>query len=262
MFLDEIIHYKRQEIARQKELTPSAGLARQVAQGPTGMGRDFSQALTRPGIALIAEIKKASPSKGLLCPDLDPGRLAEIYEASGATAISVLTDERFFQGSLQNLREAREKTKKTPLLRKDFILDPYQLLQAKIHGADAVLLIVAALDRSELKRYIQETVALGMTPLVEVHNLPELQTALEVDARVIGINNRDLTTFQVDLNTTFKLMTNLPKGIIAVAESGISGRKELLQLEAAGVGGVLIGESIVTAADPGQKIRELLGIAS
>lgn len=257
MFLEEILQTKYAEVAIRKEQTPMAELERKLMNAP--QIRPFRQSLTGDSIKLIAEIKKASPSKGLLCPNFEPLGLARVYEASGAAAISVLTDQKFFQGSLDYLELVKIGTEKLPLLRKDFIVDRYQLYEARAYGADAVLLIVAALTELELTSFIKEANGLGLAPLVEVHSLTELNTALNSGADLIGINNRDLRTFQVDLETTFRLIEIIPEDIVVVSESGIRDNQDIKLLADAGVDAVLVGESLVTAADPGLKIKELLG---
>lgn len=256
MFLDEILKYKYAEVAVRKEQMPFLELERRIINAPPT--RPFRQSLTGDSIKLIAELKKASPSKGLLCPNFEPAKLAREYEASGAAAISVLTEQNFFQGSLDYLELVKSVTKNLPVLRKDFIIDRYQLYEARAYGADAALLIVAALTELELKAFIKEANDLSLAPLVEVHNLMELNIALESGANLIGINNRDLKTFKVDLETTFQLIKLIPEDKIVVSESGINNRHDLEQLAQAGVDAVLVGESIVTAADPGAKIKELI----
>jgi indole-3-glycerol phosphate synthase len=257
MFLDDILSYKRIEIARGKLERPLNLLEQEL--GECRPVRPFANRLRGDSIRLIAEVKKASPSKGLLCPDFNPAALAKNYETAGAAAISVLTDQKFFQGSLNYLGQVKRATVQTPVLRKDFIIDPYQLVEARAAGADAVLLIVAALNTHELRLLHQEAVSLDLAPLVEVHNRLELETALEIGANIIGINNRDLQTFAVSLDTTYQLLELLPKEITAVSESGIQNHSDIQELERIGVNAVLIGESIVTAKDPAKQIRALLG---
>lgn len=257
MFLERILQAKAREVMAKKAKIPFAELARGLTDIPAP--RPFRPSLTGEGIKLIAEIKRASPSKGILCPDFQPLKLARIYEASEAAALSVLTEEKFFQGSLAYLTLIKKGTQRLPVLLKDFIIDPYQILEARVCGADAVLLICAALSRAQLATYIKEAMALGMDALVEVHNQAELADALAAGAEIIGINNRDLTTFQVDLETTFRLLEAIPKDKIVVAESGIKDRRQLQRLAQAGVNAALIGEALVTAADPGAKLRELRG---
>lgn len=260
MFLDEILRYKRIEVNAQKTAVPRETLEKQLST--VAPARPFAERLTGGPIKLIAEVKKASPSKGLLCPHFDPESLATGYEHSGAAAISVLTDERFFQGSLGYLQTVKRITRKTPVLRKDFIIDPYQVMETRVAGADAVLLIVAALTKNELRDLIRQAVDLTLTPLVEVHHHIELETALEAGAKVVGINNRDLHTFKVDLDTTFELAKFIPQDIIVVSESGIQTNSQIQKLAETGVHAVLVGESLVTAPDPGMKIKELMGAAS
>jgi indole-3-glycerol phosphate synthase len=212
------------------------------------------------GIGLIAEVKKASPSRGLLRADFDPVALARNYRDAGASAISVLTDERHFQGSLDHLRAIREALpERPPLLRKDFLVDEYQAYEARAHGADAILLIVAILEDSALKDLIAIAGSLGMGALVEVHDEHDLKRAAAARANIIGVNNRDLRTFDVDLATTERLAPLAPPGSTLVAESGILTRDDVRRLEKCGAHAVLIGEALVTAADPAAKISELFG---
>lgn len=257
MFLEEILQYKYAEVTVKKEQTPIENLKRDLKNAPPT--RSFRQSLQGGSVRLIAEIKKASPSKGLLCPEFDPVKLARVYEASGAAAISVLTDQKFFQGSLEYLKQVKAETIKTPVLRKDFIIDRYQLFEAGAYGADAVLLIAAAITEPELKDLINQALELGLDSLVEVHNLMELEAALSAGADLIGINNRNLKTFEVDLETTYQLLKLIPKDKIVVSESGIKDGHDIRRLAQAGVNAALVGESVVTAADPGVKIKELLG---
>lgn len=261
MFLDEILSYKKTEIAIKKAECSLRLLERELYRCPPV--RPFAKSLRGDSIRLIAEVKKASPSKGLLCPNFNPVALAKSYESGGAAAISVLTDEKFFQGSLQYLKQVKEATTRTPILRKDFILDPYQLLEARLMGADAVLLIVAALSKEDFHFLLQEAISFGLAPLVEVHNQPELEIALEARASIIGINNRDLRTFKVTLETTYQLLEAIPfaqrRDFTIVSESGIKNHHDIEELDAAGVNAVLIGESIVTAKNLEQQIYNLMG---
>ncbi|HVW47294.1 MAG TPA: indole-3-glycerol phosphate synthase TrpC [Solirubrobacterales bacterium] len=242
--------------ARRRE-TPQAELEAQLS----GRGRDrpFQEALTRPGLSVIAEFKRRSPSAGDIRPDADIAAQVAAYERGGAAALSVLTDFPHFGGSLDDLRAARAAAT-LPIIRKDFIVDPYQLYEAAVHGADAVLLIVRALDDRDLAALYEEARALDLDCLVEVHDAAELERALEVDVEVIGINNRDLDEQRVDIQTTFELMPDVPAGKTVVAESGISGREELAELERVGVDAVLIGGALMTAANPELKTRELTGL--
>ena len=244
--LKRICAVKRDEIERLR----SAGkepLRRMVKEGTPPRG--FRAALAVDGrVALIAEIKKASPSAGLICEDFDPVAIARQYERGGARCISVLTDERFFGGSLKHLVTVREAVT-LPVLRKDFILDGIQLLEARAWGADCVLLIVAALDREQLAGLTAETRELGMDALVEVHSKEEVETALWAGADMIGINNRDLRTFEVSRDTTRRLAPLISEGVVVVAESGIGSPLEVRELKACGVDAVLVGESLVRSPD-------------
>lgn len=220
--------------------------------------RPFLEALTGPGISLIAEHKRRSPSAGAIREDLDLIDVVKAYEAGGATAISVLTEEDSFGGSLDDLRAARAATT-LPIIRKDFVIDSYQLLEAAEAGADAVLLIVAALDRDTLKGLSDEAAALDLDVLVEVHDEDELEVALDVDARLIGINNRDLKTFKVDIQRTFDLLAEIPAGKVVVAESGISLPDQVAELDRVGVDAILVGEALMRSADLTAAAMELLG---
>jgi indole-3-glycerol phosphate synthase len=254
--LDEIVAEKRQELALQKEAVSLPDLERRIAS--LTAPADFPTALQGAGIHLIAEVKKASPSRGLLCPDFDPLRLAGTYAGNGAAAISVLTDPRF-QGELEHLSQIKQSdvAQGVPVLRKDFIFDPYQVYEARAIGADAMLLIVAILPPSQLVELLALSRQLGLHCLVEVHDPAELQIAVEVGAEVIGINNRDLHTFKTDLSVTEGLAPLVPAGKVIVSESGISNREDLRRLSDVGVNAVLVGEALVTAPDVGEKVREL-----
>ncbi len=252
--LDRIIAHKWVEVAERQAVMPLAEVRRRAEA--QARPRDFAGALAGPGIALIAEVKKASPSKGLLRADFEPVDLAQIYAAHGARAISVLTDERFFQGRLDYLTAIRD-TVPLPCLRKDFVVDPYQVYEARAAGADAVLLIAAILERHQLRDLQALVWELGMAALVEVHDEGELETALWAQPRLIGINNRDLKTFEVDLGVTLRLRPRIPGGTIVVAESGIRTRADVRQLADAGVDAILVGEALVVADDVGAKVREL-----
>jgi indole-3-glycerol phosphate synthase len=253
--LDEIVAWKRVEVEQLKRERPLDEVRAHAAQAPPP--RDFVAALRAPGLALIAEIKRASPSKGPLRPDLDPLDLARSYEANGAAAISVLTDFRYFQGTIDDLRAVRGAVS-LPVLRKEFIVDPYQVHEARAAGADAVLLIAAALNDDELTALYALARELGMSALVEVHNHDELARALEVRPRIVGVNNRDLRTFAVDLATTARLRPHVPPGAVLVAESGVRGPADVARLREMGVDAVLVGESLVRAQDAGAKVRELV----
>ncbi len=250
--LEKITQFKRQEVAKQKR----TGLS--VPDWDPGPKRGFRQALVEhKAISLIAEVKKASPSKGLLCPDFDPAAIARDYEQAGAAAVSVLTDAEFFQGSLDYLQLLR-KTITLPLLRKDFIIDHFQVDQANVYGADAILLIVAILDpvlMQELMAHAQEN---GLDCLVEVHDEMEAELALKAGADLLGVNNRNLKDFSVSLDTTFRVRNAVPEDVPLVSESGISTAQQIKRLEEHGICAVLIGESLVTAHDRQAKLRELM----
>ena len=256
--LDRIVADKRDELSAAKLRTPPHDIRRLAEQAPPA--RAFEQALHGAGIALIAEVKKASPSRGVLREHFDPVWLARAYATGGAAAISVLTDAPHFQGHLDHLAAIRAKVPDgPPLLRKDFLFDEYQLYEARAAGADAILLIVAILDQPLLEDLLDMARDLELDTLVEVHDETEVLRAVAAEATLIGINNRDLRTFDIDLATTERLRPLAPKSATIVAESGIFTRDEMLRLERAHVNAVLIGESIVTADDPAAKIRELLG---
>jgi len=256
--LDDIITAKRPELALQKDMVPLAELKRRVASQPAPL--DLAGALRGREVSLIAEVKKASPSRGLLCPDFDPVRLAGTYAENGAAAISVLTDPRF-QGELDHIVQIKDAgvTHGTPVLRKDFIFDSYQLYEARTAGADALLLIVAVLSPAQLKELHEESLSLGMQCLVEIHDEGELAVALEAGAQIVGVNNRDLTTFSTDLAVTLRLAPQIPRDKVIVSESGISSLDHLRQLVQVSVHAVLVGEALVTALDVGEKVRELAG---
>ncbi len=254
--LDRIIATKRDEVAAAKIRLPGAELERLAAEAPPV--RDFFAALAAPGpIRLIAEVKKASPSKGVIRADFDPVAIARTYEAHGATCLSVLTDEPYFQGSLDYLRQVRRAVG-LPVLRKDFVIDPYQVLEARAAGADAVLLIAECLDDAQLGRLYASIGQLGMTALVELYEPENLPRVLAVGARLIGVNNRDLRTFQVDLERTLRLRRAIPADRVVVGESGIRTRADARRLQAAGVQAMLVGESLMARADVGAAVDELL----
>lgn len=256
--LDRIVAHKRGEVAVARQAMPLAALKESLAQAPKV--RDFLAALHGPSISLIAEVKKASPSKGLLRANFEPIVLARAYSTAGAAAISVLTDETHFQGSLSHLSAVREALPEgPPLLRKDFLFDPYQVYEARCHGADAILLIAAVLADGLLRELAALSASLGMAALVEVHDEREMDRALAAGAELIGINNRDLRTFETDLATTERLRPRAPRETAVVAESGIFTRDDVRRLQRAGAQGVLIGEALVTAPDPAAKIREIMG---
>jgi indole-3-glycerol phosphate synthase len=255
--LDKIVATKRSEIERAKAARPETELRARLADAPPV--RDFFAALTADGaIKLIAEVKKASPSVGLIRADFDPVAIARIYAAHGATCISVLTDEPHFQGHLDYLTAVRAAVD-LPVLRKDFILDSYQLVEARIAGADAVLLIAECLDDCNLRKLFNETCELGMTPLVELYEPANLPRVLESGATLIGVNNRDLHTFEVDLDHTIRLRQQVPDDCLLVGESGIKTRADVERLEAAGVDAILVGESLMRERDIGSAVDRLMG---
>ena len=255
--LDKIVATKRDEIARAKSLRPEADLAARVADAPPV--RNFLAALAAPGpIKLIAEVKKASPSKGVIRDDFHPLDIARTYERHGATCVSVLTDEPYFQGSLEYLRDIRQAVS-LPLLRKDFLLERYQLLEARLAGADAVLLIAECLDDAALKSLHEAALELKLTPLVEFHQEENLPRVLAAGAKLIGVNNRDLHTFETDLDRTIRQRAAVPADCVLVGESGIHTRADARRLEAAGVNAMLVGESLMRAPDVGAAVDRLLG---
>ncbi len=256
MILDQIVESTGKSLAQHKSHTSLASLKRDIRyQDPP---RDFASALNGKHISLIAEIKRASPSKGVLCPDMAVSSLARIYGQSGAAAISVLTEPEYFRGSFADLEAARLEAN-LPVLCKDFIIDRYQIYRARAHGSDAVLLIAAILTEPELRILLETAHSLNMTAIVEVHNQDELAKALKLSPGIIGINNRNLADFSVDLKTTLGLRPLIPSDIVVVSESGIHTRDDVLALKKAGVDAILVGESLVTSPDPAAKIAELLG---
>jgi indole-3-glycerol phosphate synthase len=265
--LDDIVKYKRaEELPRQMQLRGAALVRAEASLAPRP--RDFVAALKSPPVkgrpALIAEVKRASPSKGVLRHNLDPVDLASTYAANGAAAISVLTDAKHFQGKLEDLTEIRNRlTSKQsanapPLLRKDFIFHAYQVYEARAAGADALLLIAAILNDRELAELLVLTRSLGMTALIEVHNRTELERVLPLEPRLVGVNNRDLHDFSVDLNTCIELRQYVPDQVCYVAESGIRTAEDVTRLATEGIDAILVGEALVKAKNVGRKIRELL----
>jgi len=253
--LDKIVDHKRVELVERKQERPLDALEAEAhAAAPP---RETVTALRSPGVSLIAEVKRASPSKGLLHPDLDPAQWARTYADSGAAAISVLTDQRFFQGSLDDLCLVRESVD-VPVLRKDFVIEPYQVYEARAAGADLVLLIVAILSDHDLTTLYRLVRNLGMSALIEVHDEGELARALAVGPRIVGINNRDLHTFTVDLGTTERLRALVPDDVILVSESGVHTRTDVERLAALGADAMLVGESLVKAQDVGMHVRDLV----
>jgi indole-3-glycerol phosphate synthase len=253
--LDKILAAKKREVERHKQAVRLTSLLECIGRRKAPLS--FAPALKGEGIKLIAEVKKASPSRGILRPYFDPMALARTYAESGAAAISVLTDAEFFQGSPEHLAAIREVVN-LPLLRKDFIYDEYQLYETAAYGADALLLITAILEPKQLEKMIMISRSLGLDCLVEVHNEGELRKAIASGAEIIGINNRDLKTCEVDLDTTRRLRPLVPEDRIVVSESGISQREDIKNLRSWGVDAVLIGEALVTARNIPNKIKELI----
>ncbi|MBW4539339.1 MAG: indole-3-glycerol phosphate synthase TrpC [Myxacorys chilensis ATA2-1-KO14] len=262
--LEEIVWQKEVEVTQMRDKIPLSELQKQVAESDS-VPRNFLAALqngkTNP--AVIAEVKKASPSKGVIRDDFDPVAIAKAYASGGATCLSVLTDKKFFQGSFENLAQIRAAVD-LPLLCKDFIVYPYQMYWAKLQGADAVLLIAAVLPDKDLQYFLKIVKALGMTALIEVHTLDELDRVLGLDGvTLIGINNRNLKDFSVDLNTTKAILTArgaqlAERGILAVSESGIHTPEDISLVQSAGATAVLVGESLIKQSDPGQALRQLI----
>jgi indole-3-glycerol phosphate synthase len=255
--LDDLVAPTRARVKRRRRERPLAELERMVAAREEG--RPFREALSRPGTSLIAEHKRRSPSAGTIRHGVGLPALVRAYESGGAAALSILTEEEHFGGSLQDLLDARAASG-LPILQKDFTVDPYQLYEAKASGADAVLLVVASLDDGDLTRLYAEAHALDLDALVEVHDEGELDRALELDADVIGINNRDLEDFTVDVSRTFDLLHDVPAGKTVVSESGIADRGVVDELESIGVDAILVGEALMRAADPESAVRELTRI--
>jgi len=259
--LDRIIAATRARVAESMRTADVRDLERRAEQHiPRGFRRAL-QAKSRDGIAVIAELKKASPSKGLIRAEFHPAQLAQELENAGATALSVLTDAEFFQGSLANLREASAAVR-IPCLRKDFIVDEFQLLEARANAADAILLIVAALAQAELETLAQGARSRGLDVLCEVHDSTELQRAIDAGCDLIGVNTRDLRTFNVNLQTAFDLAEKFPAGVVRVAESGIHSAEDIAGLRAAGYHAFLVGESLMRAKQPGEALRQLMRMRS
>ncbi len=257
MILDEIIANKKEELAETKRRFSFEDIKARAADAAPVRG--FGNALSAgTGVRLIAEVKKASPSKGVIRRDFDPVRIARTYDESGASCISVLTEQKFFQGRLEYLGAIRSSVG-LPLLRKDFIIEEYQIFEARAAGADAVLLIAACLDKRQLEDFIGIAAQTGLDALVESHTYKELDRSLLAGANIVGINNRNLSTFAVSLQTTLDLLKDIPEGRTVVSESGIRVREDVLMLEKAGVDAILVGESLMREKDIGKKVKELLG---
>jgi indole-3-glycerol phosphate synthase len=252
--LDQLLAATREDVAQRRSQTSAEELRSRL--GTRGGSRPFKEALSRPGLSLIAEFKRGSPSAGEIRPDADVAEIVAAYEEGGAAALSVLTEPHEFLGSLDDLRAARAGSS-LPILRKDFIVDPYQLWESALAGADAVLLIVAALGDEDLKLLYEETVQLDLDCVVEVHDESDLERALAVDPEVIGINNRDLQSFETDVGTTHEVCPDIPAGKTVVSESGYERREQLDELDRIGVDAVLIGETLMRAPDPTALVREL-----
>lgn len=256
MFLEKIAAIKREELKQRKSARKEAQMKEEVRRLPPP--RDFLGAIVKsPSLALIAEVKQASPSAGVIRKAVDLGGIAREYEAAGAAAVSVLTEGRFFAGQLGHLGEVRGQTS-LPLLQKDFIIDPFQIYEGRLAGADAVLLISVLLEREQIGEFAGLAGDLGMAALVEVHGDEDLEKISVLRPPLIGINNRDLHTLKVTLETTLKLIGKVPQGAAVVSESGIHSRKDVETVQRAGVKGILVGEALMRAADPAAKIRELL----
>ena len=259
--LKKIVDYKTGELAGMKAAAPLNEIMDRISEledQPRGFQAALLNSCGSGWTAIIAEVKKGSPSKGVIRADFDPLEVAQTYQANGASCLSVLTDEHFFLGHLGYLALIREQVS-LPLLRKDFIFDPYQIYQARAAGADAVLLIAAMLELSELRDFSSLAGELSMDVLLEVHDERELEVALQTDCQLIGVNNRDLRSFAVDIGTSERLAALMPPGRIIVAESGITRREEIVRLTEKGVHAFLIGESLMREADIGGKLQELLG---
>ena len=253
MILDEILARKRQEVSERRAARPDL-------PEPAGATRDFIPALRQPGVSVIAEFKRRSPSGGVIRPDATPSEIARVYQDGGAAALSVLTDSDYFGGSDADLAEARAACE-LPVLRKDFVVDAYQVHEARAIGADAVLLIVRALTDGHLRRYLELATRVGMAALVETHSADEVRRALDAGATLIGVNNRDLDTLVTDVSLAPRLRPLVPSQCVFVAESGVSTPENVAALADAGVDAVLIGEALLRSADPGARLRELVETA-
>ena len=255
--LEEIVAYKREELAEAKKKRPIAQLEKALKGRPPR--RDFCAAIRRPGrLSLIAEFKRASPSAGQIRPEADPVQIATAYQEAGAQAVSVLTDSKFFSGSLADLTRVKEKVR-LPVLRKDFLLEEYQVIEAAQAGADAVLLIAAILSRPVLDRLIRMAADLSLDALVEIHTEQELGEALEAGAAILGINHRDLATFQVDLRATASLIRKIPADRVRISESGLRSKEDVESVRRQGADAVLIGEELMSAQDIEGRIKEVMG---
>jgi indole-3-glycerol phosphate synthase len=261
MILDSIVKKKREEIKEKKIATPLKVIKEKLHEvpPPRGFGARITRIPKESPINLIAEIKHTSPIKGILRKRFDPFSLAKEYATHKVSAISVLTDKPFFGGEISHLKRIKEAVD-LPILRKDFIIDPYQIFESRLNGADAILLIASILSQSELCEFLELTQDLGMDAIVEIHTEKDLEKALEADPKIIGINNRNLYTFAVDLKTTLRLKPQIPPSKTVVSESGVKKRSDLLLLQDKGIDAVLVGEAILRSEDVGKKIDELLGL--
>jgi indole-3-glycerol phosphate synthase len=261
MILNEIVSHKRDAFRRLTSIHPPEGLIEELKDKIKTIPppRDFLKALAGEDIRIIAEIKKASPSCGVIRDNFEPTSIAGVYENNGAAAISVLTEEKYFQGDINYIKGVKDKVA-IPVLRKDFIIEDYDVYESRVYGADCILLIVRILEEDRLRRLIELTQSLGMEALVEVHSEEELERVISLGARLIGINNRDLDTLGVDINTTLHLMEKVPGDRIVVSESGVSSHGDILLLKMVGVAGFLVGEALMREVDIGKKLRELRGV--
>ena len=257
--LDEILDGVRADLADRQRRVPLAKVKEMASRAPSPC--DAAAALKAAGVSVIAEVKRASPSRGAMAEIADPAALAAAYEAGGARVISVLTEKRRFNGTLEDLAAVR-KAVQVPVLRKDFVVSSYQLWEARAHGADLVLLIVAALEQSALVSLVERASSIGLVPLVEIHAEEELDRAVDAGARVIGVNARDLTTLRLDRRVVSRVLPRIPDGIVKIAESGVRGPHDLLAYAAAGADAVLVGESLVTGKDPRTAVADLVTAAS
>lgn len=256
--LQEIVAEKWLEIENRRASTPVSALMGRITRDTRGFNSAIQSRIKSSQNAVIAEIKRASPSKGMIRDNFDPISIARSYQNAGAACLSVLTDAKFFKGSDQNLTDARGAVS-LPVLRKDFVVDPYQIYEARCIGADCILLIVSILDKDKLKQFDDLAVSLGMDVLVEVHDEEELETALEISPSLLGINNRNLRTFEVDLSVTLALLQKVPEGALVITESGIHTRQDVELMNQNDVYGFLIGESFMRESDPGAKLNSLFG---
>ncbi len=253
--LGKIVSHKKKNVAERKKEIPLAKLKDKIATFPPA--RDFKNAISLPGkISLICEIKRASPSSGLICKEFDPKRIAQIYEKNGAAAISVLTEDKYFQGDILHLFSVKQSAN-VPILRKDFIIDEYQLYESRAFGADALLLIASILDGKQIGELVKITENLGMEALVEVHSEEDLEKVLSTPTDIIGINNRNLKDFTVNLNVTKELRKKIPREKTVVSESGIKTREDVLLLKNIGINAILVGQVLLESEDIGRKLREL-----